>query len=1083
MRRRIPKYFFFVVSFFLLARLFAQVSVNGFKSIEQAIEQKKYAEARVMLENDVSYFLSENNIDTLLAYIYPKGQVTAGLYGNEKATAAVFSFADLLKSKNASPSQMVGAYKEIARVCDSLGEYGDCFKASELRLMNAEKISPVSQQEVALSHFMLGTYAFKIGKRSLFNAHQRIAYHLRVTDNKTRLLDLYLSANAMGRAMSYLSKNDSAYFFYQEALSFLERMPESDTNKYYRPAVIYQNISVLNSTDGRSAEAIRNSYKAIDLYRKYIATPQSYAEIQDVKGSLYGAIDNLANYYMQVGDLNKAEDLFHYSYGHKKKDLNPTNPRIFISEVLLGRLYINNTDYHQAKHYLKMGLDRIRNSEETISFWAADAWSDLGIASYETESIQSAKDCFEKADSLYELSYQGAYDIDYVHFSRDATLFLAKNGEYDKALRKAKQVYRYLQSIGEGESMEGFYQITHIAKLNLLSKRYEDAFLYSNLALQAGSAKVQVGSSPLDSINVNVFTSEAMLVRAKSSYGLHTGKDSAFLQKLYTYLEGALQMVEKQKVFIDDPENISMLIESNKELIDFTATLALELFRKTNSPNWLEQFINLKESGLYSRIRSRLDKASAVRFAQLPADVLQEENRLKEAMRNALSGTGPHADAISEYRQTVAKWEAHLRKVAREYPAYYKLRYATLFRSVPELQATLPANTTLVRYYFVDTSLVALVADRKNKKLVTFDTAGLKENISMFLRHTAGEKEQLAMLHQLYLQVWAPLAPFVTSEKVIVVPDGALYNFSFDMLPFEPVTQYRQLYTKSLLAKHTFSYHYSLFVLGNEREQNRFNENYVAFAPGFSDELKRDYAGKVKDSLHLDQSYLTMLPQPNTNVLARKIKETIGGDLYLGRSSTQRSFRENAGGHKLIHIATHAEYNNASPERSGLIFAKTNPLDDSNRLYLTDIYNCELSSDVTILTACESGRPGYQDGEGMVSLAHAFNYAGSGNILTALWKIDERSSSQITESFIGFIKAGMQTDEALRRAKLDYLRNSEGRLVDPGYWAGLVLMGVPLTIEFAPQPPDRLPMVGTAIVCLAACGFFLVRRRSVSRAA
>ncbi len=107
-----------------------------------------------------------------------------------------------------------------------------------------------------------------------------------------------------------------------------------------------------------------------------------------------------------------------------------------------------------------------------------------------------------------------------------------------------------------------------------------------------------------------------------------------------------------------------------------------------------------------------------------------------------------------------------------------------------------------------------------------------------------------------------------------------------------------------------------------------------------------------------------------------------------------------------------------------------------------------MQSDLTVLTACESGRPGYQDGEGMVSLAHAFNYAGSQRILTALWKIDEQSSSRITEFFIEQLKKGYPTDEALRSAKLQYLEQTEGRMLAPAYWAGLVLMGEPAKLSF-----------------------------------
>jgi len=120
-----------------------------------------------------------------------------------------------------------------------------------------------------------------------------------------------------------------------------------------------------------------------------------------------------------------------------------------------------------------------------------------------------------------------------------------------------------------------------------------------------------------------------------------------------------------------------------------------------------------------------------------------------------------------------------------------------------------------------------------------------------------------------------------------------------------------------------------------------------------------------------------------------------------------------------------------------------------NSLYTFEIYNTNLSSNLAILTACETGKPTYQSGEGMISLAHAFNYAGSESILTSLWKIDEVSSSTIIDAFYKNIGEGMPKDEALRAAKTSYLATAEGRLRDPAYWAGLVLIGdcSPINIE------------------------------------
>jgi CHAT domain-containing protein len=122
---------------------------------------------------------------------------------------------------------------------------------------------------------------------------------------------------------------------------------------------------------------------------------------------------------------------------------------------------------------------------------------------------------------------------------------------------------------------------------------------------------------------------------------------------------------------------------------------------------------------------------------------------------------------------------------------------------------------------------------------------------------------------------------------------------------------------------------------------------------------------------------------------------------------------------------------------------------EDNFLYTYEIYDQDLSSQLAILTACETGKPTYQAGEGMISLAHAFTYAGSESILTSLWKIDEKSSARIVSLFYDNLALGMPKDKALKEAKLNYLSTSQGRELAPQYWSGLVLMGntSPLELE------------------------------------
>lgn len=133
---------------------------------------------------------------------------------------------------------------------------------------------------------------------------------------------------------------------------------------------------------------------------------------------------------------------------------------------------------------------------------------------------------------------------------------------------------------------------------------------------------------------------------------------------------------------------------------------------------------------------------------------------------------------------------------------------------------------------------MALVLDGRNRQLIKINTSGLAGKLSGVLGYTAYETAQLQALHDLYKMLWAPLQPFIANKRVIIIPDGLLYNLSFDMLTPEKLSSYRELATGSLLASHIFSYHYSLLMIGQAAAKSNMTKNYVAFAPGFSDELK-----------------------------------------------------------------------------------------------------------------------------------------------------------------------------------------------------------------------------------------------------
>ncbi|MGZ5219859.1 MAG: CHAT domain-containing protein, partial [Chitinophagaceae bacterium] len=387
-------------------------------------------------------------------------------------------------------------------------------------------------------------------------------------------------------------------------------------------------------------------------------------------------------------------------------------------------------------------------------------------------------------------------------------------------------------------------------------------------------------------------------------------------------------------------------------------------------------------------------------------------------------------------------------------------------------------NTTLVRYFFIEKELYALVADKNQKRLFPLKSEGVEEYISTISQYSSAVNKTTDALHQLYQSLWAPIAKEVKHKKIIIVPDGILFTLNFEILTPARIHQFEELASQSLLASHTISYHYSLSLVGQKpKKVVKDLDNFVAFAPGFLDEEKKRYQAGIEDSFNIDRGYLSLLPQPFTLAFVSRAQNILGGKAYTNEASTAASFRNNAGRNRIIHIGTHAESNNLVPEFSRLIFSKTGEVDKQNSIYLHELYNCDLTSDLAVLTACESGRPGYQDGEGMISLAHAFNYAGSESILTGLWKIDEKASTILMENFYRHLVDGMDKDEALRQAKLEYLRTSKGRMLAPQYWAGLVLMGDTSPVQLQKPSSNRIWVIAGLVLLLTIPAFYIYKKR------
>ena len=114
-----------------------------------------------------------------------------------------------------------------------------------------------------------------------------------------------------------------------------------------------------------------------------------------------------------------------------------------------------------------------------------------------------------------------------------------------------------------------------------------------------------------------------------------------------------------------------------------------------------------------------------------------------------------------------------------------------------------------------------------------------------------------------------------------------------------------------------------------------------------------------------------------------------------------------------------------------------------------------------------------------MSLARAFIYAGVPNIVMTLWTVSDRQGYRLMLDFYKLLIAGRSTEDALRKAKLDFLEEASPAYQHPQYWAGYILVGNPDRLFMSRIKKIILLLVPFTIMGLM--GYLIIIRRKILR--
>ncbi len=230
---------------------------------------------------------------------------------------------------------------------------------------------------------------------------------------------------------------------------------------------------------------------------------------------------------------------------------------------------------------------------------------------------------------------------------------------------------------------------------------------------------------------------------------------------------------------------------------------------------------------------------------------------------------------------------------------------------------------------------------------------------------------------------------------------------------------------KYLIYTHEFERVESIY-LSAENEKDKKNIEFKA--------VIAFYYSDVKTIKNPSNPILKELPGA---VIERKIIEStfLNPKIFSGLSCTKENFIHALDlNSDVLHISVHGHGNAQNRNDLYLLFKNKHIIDT---VFAYELLTKKIQTPLILLTACETGKGRYENGEGSYHIARYFTKTGSTKVISSLWNLDDLSGSILVKSFYKKLITSQNPNLSLTEAKKTLLSKYEN-LSHPRHWAGLI---------------------------------------------
>jgi len=921
-------------------------------------------------------------------------------------------------------------------------------------------------------------------------------------------LDLY----SIGEKKFLQSKNYPAYIYClnQQSRCYLKlnQFDQSEKN-------IMMTLSRGNSLLGPNHYEMSNTYYDLGSYYRshqdslfYSARP-AFLKAFDLSrqlpvGHLYRihSYHGLAAYYWDIDDYNTAK--YYYELALKEIDKNDENMRseLAYTYLFLGSSYRSLGAVQRGQYYLTMAVsifETIPGQSPTNAVYAngnlANAYYNIGefdtAKKYFFKAIAGVKDSYS-SDLIRPLANLGTVYTELQQFDSAGYYFKkamkikvdGKRGSQSKLSDLYLQYSDLLLKVGNLDSSKLFIKKSIIISTELYGSRgFAIARLYKELAL------VDLALSNFDSSKLNIQKALLILEPRFKSDNIRDNPDletSDNFDALYELLATKASIYFRCYKINNNPDDWTttyltyILIDEltdkirNGPYTELTKLIIAKVFKKVASEaliclsdregkSYSEEVLNLAfkfmEKNRYATIYENLSKIQARSQTRIPDSLYQLQNNISMQIK------------VQQYYLSQAKSDSSRNKInekilildnkfrslqdsiQKKYGSFYSAFSKELI-SIEQVKDFLKPGQQFIEYFQNDTSLFILSISKNATNLYNVPwTDDLDQALDHFLNLLSNIIDLNKSIERIYddykdcsYKIYNQVLAGVVEKDInslLISSDGRLANLPFEALITEDG---KSTFKKApyLITHFNIGYTYSLNLLYKFKPKEKSGQPTI---------LALSYSDGNENLAKANRAGVNEIPATAREVVAiSKIFNGKNDDFVIGENATETTFKKLAEKYEIVHLAVHGVGDTIEAINSRLLFKSSlDSLNDGN-LYAYELYNLDFSKmRLAVLSGCETGIGKQYPGEGVFSIARGFAYAGCPAIVMSLWRVNDKYSAELMESFYKNLDLGLSKDEAMRNAKLAFINNSlDSRFAFPYFWSGFVVQGDSAPIRSAP---------------------------------